>query len=133
MRRLSRAVVLTATLAAGHGVQLTAVARDSMGSVIPGATVTWTSDSLAFASVTASGLVRAAFPGFAPIIATTGGKADTAAITVAPVRLLAPVAGGHHTCALTTGAAAYCWGKNLYGELGLGFMDFYEETPRVVI
>lgn len=120
------------TVTAGDSIQLTATARDSAGTVIPEAIVTWTSDSLAFASVTGTGLVRAAFPGLAPIIATADGKSDTAAITVAPVQLLAPIAGGHHTCALTNGAATYCWGKNLYGELGAGFMSFHEETPRAV-
>jgi alpha-tubulin suppressor-like RCC1 family protein len=120
------------TVTAGDSVQLTAVARDSAGHVIADAAVTWTSDSLQFASVTGAGLVRTAFPGFAPIIATAGDRADTVAITVAPVQLLAPIAGGHHTCALTNGAATYCWGRNLYGELGLGFMSFFEETPRAV-
>jgi alpha-tubulin suppressor-like RCC1 family protein len=29
-------------------------------------------------------------------------------------------AGSQHTCGLTTGGAAYCWGRNLFGELGDG-------------
>ena len=120
------------TVTAGDSVQLTATARDSAGHVIASATVTWTSDSLQFASVTSTGLVRTTFPGFAPIIAAAGDKADTAAIAVAPVQLQAPIAGGHHTCALTNGAATYCWGRNLYGELGAGFISFFEETPRAV-
>ncbi|HVO35011.1 MAG TPA: hypothetical protein VMT21_05565, partial [Gemmatimonadales bacterium] len=27
-------------------------------------------------------------------------------------------AGRYHTCGLTRGGAAYCWGYNYYGELG---------------
>jgi alpha-tubulin suppressor-like RCC1 family protein len=37
------------------------------------------------------------------------------------------VAGGNHTCALTVGGTAYCWGWNLSGELGDG-----TRTNRVV-
>ncbi|MCI0434054.1 MAG: PKD domain-containing protein [Gemmatimonadetes bacterium] len=32
-------------------------------------------------------------------------------------------AGGHSTCGLDTGGRAYCWGENLFGELGNGTTD----------
>ncbi|HXI34112.1 MAG TPA: Ig-like domain-containing protein [Gemmatimonadales bacterium] len=121
------------TVTVGDSVQLTATARDAAGNVIASATVTWTSDSVTFASVTGAGLVRTASPGFAPIIATAGGKSDTAAITVTPVQLLAPVAGGHHTCALTNGGATYCWGRDVYGQLGGGFVSVAPETAPILV
>jgi alpha-tubulin suppressor-like RCC1 family protein len=58
------------------------------------------------------------------------GDGDTASSShsAIPVQVAAPPgvtftkisAGGLHTCALTAGGAAYCWGYNLDGELGNG-------------
>ena len=39
----------------------------------------------------------------------------TAGLNVAMLRT-----GAFHTCVVTTGSAAYCWGKNAYGQLGDG-------------
>lgn len=40
-------------------------------------------------------------------------------------------AGSHHTCAVTTNGAAYCWGENVDGQLGISTMseeDVYRPT-----
>ena len=40
--------------------------------------------------------------------------------------------GLNHACALVTGGAAYCWGYNGNGQLGLGTVSFPAPTPQAV-
>jgi alpha-tubulin suppressor-like RCC1 family protein len=43
--------------------------------------------------------------------------------------------GGDHVCAATEDGEAYCWGDNVYGQLGVGHPDAsepFEETPKRV-
>ena len=41
-------------------------------------------------------------------------------------------AGARHTCGVTTGGAAYCWGKNGLGELGIGQVGGRADVPTPV-
>lgn len=76
------------SLFVGQTQQLTAVALDSIGDTLSNRTATWTSSSSSIASVSPSGLVTAAKPGNAVIIAKIEGQTGTSTITVSlvPVR-----------------------------------------------
>jgi alpha-tubulin suppressor-like RCC1 family protein len=113
----------TATLAVlGASLQLTAEARDGFGRVILSQVFTWSSSDSTKVIVSSNGLVTAVAAGSAVVGATTQGVSGRASITVAPARggAAALDIGIHHTCAVTTGSQAYCWGWNQYGQLGDG-------------
>ena len=69
----------------GHGVQLTATAKDVAGKPLSGRSVNWRSGAPGLASVSASGMVTGLQPGTAVIIATIDGIAGSATVTVSPV------------------------------------------------
>src|SRR2546426_6689813 len=80
----------SASVPVGQAVQLSAVTKDSAGTVLTGRTVTWASSNGAIASVNGSGLVTGVAVGAATITATSEGKSGAGAITVTPPP---PVAG----------------------------------------
>ncbi len=63
-------------------VQLSATARDANGTVVPDASVTWSSSDLSVATVSDAGLVTAVGGGSADITATAAGHSDVARISV---------------------------------------------------
>src|SRR6266566_7712617 len=78
----------TASPQVGQTAQLSATPKDSGGSALTGRTVTWTSGNTSMVTVSSSGLVKGVAAGTATIMATTEGKAGSAAVTVT----LVPVA-----------------------------------------
>src|SRR5438034_1773149 len=70
------------SVSVGSTQQLSAVARDASGNVLPGRTVTWATSSSAIATVSPNGIVSGLAVGSATITATSEGKSATAAVTV---------------------------------------------------
>lgn len=66
----------------GQQQQLTASALTAAGQVVPGATLTWSSDRPAVASVSGTGLVTGVAPGSAVIQAGTAGVSGSLTVTV---------------------------------------------------
>lgn len=72
----------TASVPIGQTRQFSATLRDAAGIVLSGRTITWTSNSTAVATVSASGLVTAIAAGPATITATSESINGTASVTV---------------------------------------------------
>jgi uncharacterized protein YjdB len=68
----------------GESIQLSAVARDAVGSVLPGEPIAWSSSAASVASVSNSGFVTANAIGTATITAASGSRSGIATITVIP-------------------------------------------------
>lgn len=73
-----------ATLVVGDTRTYTATAQDAAGTPVAGAPIVWSTTLAAAATVSTAGQVAAVAPGTALIVARSGTKADTVAITVVP-------------------------------------------------
>jgi uncharacterized protein YjdB len=81
----------TASVQAGGTQQYTAVTRDASGNILTGRTITWGSNALGVATVSAGGLATAIATGSATITATSGTVSGTATINVTTSQLSTPV------------------------------------------
>lgn len=93
------------TVAPGNTLQLTIVAYNQAGAVMPAGPATWSSSAPEIATVSSSGLVTAAAPGRAEIKAafTLGGKSRTASMRVTVYGIdLTDIAGVYDLTALIT-------------------------------
>src|ERR1019366_8394676 len=111
-----------AALPMGGSVQLTVT--DSLGIARAGTSVSWSSSNAAVATVSANGLVMGLASGSTVIMASSGGKSSSSAITVnavAPIVAFSSVgAGDLYSCLATASNSLYCWGNNDAGQLGNG-------------
>ena len=102
------------TLLAGDNLPLNPVVKTAVGSVVPGAAVTWGTTDAAVAMVDASGVVSAVGPGTATLTATSGTRTGSLTVLVCPNLAV----GGVYT-ALMPAAGALCVGG---GGAGAEFM-----------
>jgi alpha-tubulin suppressor-like RCC1 family protein len=124
----------TATVVVGGTQQLTAVLKDAAGGTLIGPTVTWSSSVPAVATVSSTGFVAAVAVGTVTITATSEGRSATAVLTIvpSPVTQQSTISVGTvNVCGLATTGAAYCWGRNNYGQVGDG-TQVDRSTPTAV-
>ena len=84
---------VTASVAVGSSVALTAEVRDADGQVLPSVRVSWTSEDSTIAQVSQSGIVTALRAGTVRIAASSWGKDAIATITVQAGPILLPAVG----------------------------------------
>jgi alpha-tubulin suppressor-like RCC1 family protein len=122
--------------AAGATQQLTATVTSEAGAVLPGAKVTWSSNNTAVARVDSTGFVTTSLvPGNVVISASAGGKVGTAQFAVIlKFRSISSSNGtaGETTCGVTAVRAAYCWGLNNHGNMGIGTQTSWNGPIAVI-
>jgi uncharacterized protein YjdB len=75
----------TPTVFVGQTITLSAITRDSVGGVLTGRSVSWSSNAPAIATITDAGQLTGVAPGIALVQATSEGRSTQAAVTVSPV------------------------------------------------
>ncbi|HJQ64963.1 MAG TPA: hypothetical protein VJ816_01230 [Gemmatimonadales bacterium] len=63
---------------------------------------------------------------------TIGGSSSAAALVTGGLTFVSISANGAHTCGVTTDGSIYCWGANLFGQLGDGTTSDRGAPARVV-
>lgn len=108
----------SATIFVGDTVRYTAAAADSAGNAIANPQFAWRTVVSTVATVDASGLVTGAGGGSTSVVAKTGTVEGSATVNVQRALTATAIdAGGHHTCAVSSGST-FCWGSNVTRQLG---------------
>jgi hypothetical protein len=122
------------TLFKGDTIQIHGVAVDSGGTPIPGLNVRLDAGTgTAARLLDATGRIAAELPGQATFQASVPGTGVSARVEVTVTEPFVQVVGGAlHICALTTTGAAWCWGSNGTGQVGLPATDTIAPRPAYV-
>jgi len=125
----------SASVITGFSEQFRAAVLDGKGNVLTGRTVTWSAANPDILQIDNTGLAKALAPGPTRVSAHSEGKTGSVDVTVSAGggitgSYAAVTAGEAHTCALTRAGAAYCWGHDLYGQLGRGPAANVLPVPR---
>ena len=121
------------TVVPGETMSFNATLLGEGGDELPDSLVSWSSEDVAVARVDAEGWVTGVGLGSTTITASFGGNVGSSRITVTtptPVSVVSVWSG--HVCAVTTGGAAYCWGRNSHGQLGDG-TETGSDSPVAVV
>jgi alpha-tubulin suppressor-like RCC1 family protein len=128
VRRLS--IVAPDTIAVGDTSVVKVVAYDAVGTLIPDATVTWSSSDSQTVSIRGDRSAVGEDYGTVTLGALVTGPAESiAGLATAPsatkrlaVRLLfTQIAGGtYHNCGVARNGVVHCWGEGAWGRLGTG-------------
>jgi alpha-tubulin suppressor-like RCC1 family protein len=134
-------------VSAALATPLSVTITDASGNVVSGVTVNWAvvtgggllgaptsvTNSLGVATMTWTlGATLGPQTATATVAGLTGSPATFGATAVTVFSLASLARGAYHTCGLTTGGAAYCWGSDSIGQLGTGDTINRSTPTRVV-
>lgn len=104
----------------GGAVPFSAYGLDVQGDTLRNRPIKWTSSDTTLFTVSGTGVVQGRAPGFARLTVALDTIRDSVTVGILPAVFKALAAGeADHTCGLTTGFLALCWGANDLGQLGV--------------
>ncbi|MGE0553634.1 MAG: RCC1 domain-containing protein [Gemmatimonadales bacterium] len=121
----------TGRLYVGETLALEVTLRDASGNELSGRSISFTSDQESVATVTSGGVVTGVGRGRAGLRAESEGVSGTATVA-SGYRLIDVATGEGFTCVRDEGLAAFCWGRNDFGQVGTGSTEVSVLEPARV-